>query len=324
MNSQSNETFTKFLAFAIPISIFHVFFQAFAFNSQLRPDEYKALETFAEFFFATDSLTTESEFALRLFLTSINLVVLFILRKLNLIDIQTVILTFVWPFSWFLMGKIYWEWFVFPFMLIRIDLPRPIEFCVIAFLTLLLVLTGESNLILLIAFRILLFMRGKLRVLACATMVLAAVVIDLSFSADFVGSIPFFGEHLIRFDWTRSVANPEYSILETAAVFISSIHFFTLHNLLWGIDMAFSLVLIAIIAFDRESRRNAMEQRLALLTFISVLLSASFITHCFQNARYYFFYIPVLSQIFKPRQIVALGLLGVLHVLIKSIEVFLI
>ena len=116
------------------------------------------------------------------------------------------------------------------------------------------------------------------------------------------------------------MVNPEYSIPETVAVFGSSMHFFTKHTGLWWIDFIFSVLVLGVLFSFREVRRRAWEHRHAGLAVGAVILMFTEVTHAFQNARYYYFFLPFLAAITPQAALFPVAALGVLHVLAKMAE----
>ncbi|THH35432.1 hypothetical protein E4Z66_16615 [Aliishimia ponticola] len=287
--------------------------QTFLFTTDFRPDEWRAIHVFLERITGFD--TFEDEIWVRTCLTLFNLVVVLALHAVRLIDDRTVLLALVWPLALFLFSKIYWEFFVFPLCLIRFDLPRKQEALVLAVLVGLLAVTGEGNLGVLVIWRaVLLAQKFGFKRAAPAFLIVAGLALDVMLSTGIARSIPLIGSELSRFSWTRDIVNPEYSLIETAAVFVSSFHFFSLHNGAYWIDALFSLLVLAVIFNAKDAWWNLKDHAWTLITFVSVVFFFTSVTHAFQNARYYFFFLPLLAAITPPRKLLALGVVGILHV----------
>ena len=306
------------VAFIVFASIYFFAAQSYFFTHEFRPDEIKALGYFLNFF-RLDSGTVDETWV-RLILTLFNVFVSCSLAASGLIDRRTFILAAIWPLTFFLFSKIYWEFFVFPLCLVRLDLRRAAEFKFLLFLIFTLIITEEANIMVLILFRlILLAQKFGAKMSAPASVLLSSIFLDALLSSGSGKYIPVLGPYLHRFDWTRSVANPEYSILETVAVFLSSFHFFSLHDGSFWVDAIFSIAVIVVIFKDRNSLANLRDNFDYVAAFAATIFFFTHVTHVFQNARYYFFFIAVLSYIVPQRKFSALGLLGIFHVGVRAL-----
>lgn len=291
--------------------------QAFFFTTEFRPDEYDAFDFFVGIFAGADR-GLDAEIWTRLCLFLFNLLVTGLLVGFNLIDRQTLIVAALWPLTVFLYSKIYWEFFVFPFMLIRYDSTTHQELKLIFFLILLFVVTGEGNVGVLVVYRGVLLMQ-KIRFLRWTPIVLIIIglALDSLINSGLGGNLPIIGSYLTRFDWTRDIVNPEYSPFETIQVFLASFHFFSLHTGAYWIDAVFSLLVIALIAFNSNSRLLARNNIHLLLALVSVVFFFTHVTHAFQNARYYLFFLPIIASLVGERQLFALGVLSLTHVFFR-------
>lgn len=295
--------------------------QAYFFDSRHRPDEWKALDAFGQFL-TKGELSQGNEITIRIALATVCVFIISLLRIAKLIDRKTLVIALIWPLVPFLFSKIYWEFYVFPLALIRLDRSVWFDAFVLIFLIIIFLVTKESNLILLSVFRgILMAQKSGLKILAPILLITFAFLIDISFQSGVAQRIPLVGDEFRRFSYTRDIANPDYSIVETLIVFITSFHFFTTHVAAWQIDLVFSLLIILYAsAFCREQLKTTKFLYYAL-AFFSVLLAATFITHAFQNARYYLFFIPIIAVVFSWKDIPFLAFLGIAHVGTKAIEV---
>ena len=135
---------------------FHQELHIMAISTELRPDEYKAIDVF------TKALIGQcpgmgTEIFIRLVLASFNLLLVLVLHHLGLITRHVAVFCLIWPMTLFLFSKIYWEFFVFPLCLIRYDLRPRSEALLIAVLVALSWVTGEGIVIVLALFRTVLF-----------------------------------------------------------------------------------------------------------------------------------------------------------------------
>lgn len=303
------------------VALAYFVIQTAAFPFQMRPDEYKAVEVFVGM--VSHDVVLSSEAFTRAVVFGLNVALTLGLFRLGLITRETLVVACLWPMTIFLYSKLYWEVFVFPLCLIRLDLRLQGEVGLIAGLGVLLLVTGEANLAVLILFRaVLAGQKIGFRRFAPLVFLLAGIGLSAAMSAGIAGTIPFVGEHLARFSWTRNVVNPEYSVFETAAVFLTSFHFFTLHTGLWAIDATVSVLVVATVALTPGAGARLRANWPAALGFGCVVLGLTEVTHAFQNARYYFFYIPLVAALTPPAAYPALGVLGLAHVGIKAAEAF--
>lgn len=292
--------------------------QSLAFTSEFRPDEHKAIVEFVRVI-ANGTVTPLNEFFTRFALTLFNFGIVAVLVSVRLIDRRTLYFALIWPLTIFLFSKIYWEFFIFPFCLIRFDLRAKHEASLMLLLAILIVLTHESNLGVILLFRSVLFCQKiGFKKLAPIGVAVGGLLIDFTFKVGLAAKLPVIGGLLYRFGYTRDIANPDYTPLETAMVFITSFHFFSLHTGAFWIDSFFSLAVIAIIANSKEVQRAAYEQRWVIAALISTIFFFTSVTHAFQNARYYYFYIVVLAVIVPRRLYVSIATLGLLHVIFRA------
>ena len=289
--------------------------QSVFFGSDLRPDEVNFLADLY-YRFRGNEWFLETWF-LRSLVFILNVSIVLILSRLRLIDKRTMVIAFVWPLTAFLFSKLYWEFFVFPLCLVRLDLRVKSEIFFIISLIIVFFLSSENNLVVLIFFRLaVLFSKTSLRWYIPLIGVIMGFLISYLIEVKMLSSIPWVGSVFERFYWTRQVANPNYSIFETVGVFFVSFHFFTLHELRWEVDAFFSFFVISLLGyrFIRNGKRNDFYYIVLLASFI---LAITEITHAFQNARYYYFFIPVLSSFLVRSDVYALCGIGFLHVITK-------
>ena len=303
--------------------ILQLLIQLTLFTTDWRPDEYKSIQFFSNIIFQSPSITISQEIFMRVLLFTLNLSIVWFFYSLELIKGKTVAFALIWPMTIFLFSKIYWEFFVFPFYLVRHDLSKLSEILFIGFLLAVLSLTGEGNLIVLILFRlVLLGINFGYKLLAPLFIAISGVVINQFFNVMDFGGGNILVEALQRFQWTRDTVNPEYSIFETIGVFISSMHFFTLHTNFWILDFIFSICVLLVLVSQKEFKKNVKIFKYEILAVFSVILAATEVTHAFQNARYYYMFIPLLSVMTPFYLYPLIAALGILHVVFKLIEIF--
>ncbi len=318
---QKNAKIDKFsILFFIVIYITYFVIQAIFFNSNFRPDELKAINFFANFINVETDL--RGEFLIRLTLFSLNSILVFILFNVGLINNKTISLALIWPLTAFLFSKIYWEFYYFPLCLLSLTKTKKTDSIIIVVLLGLFAITGEDNLLVLLTFRaVILAQKYGFKKLAPLIFLTSCFIISWLIDAGFTRKIPIFGQELTRFGWTRDIVNPEYSITETIAVFLSSMHFFTMHGNLWQVDLFFTVIVLIIIALSVIKYKIFKEEVYFALTFVCILIGFSTITHVFQNARYYYFIIPIIAMLIDRKAYLYILFLGLIHVSVKCVEV---
>lgn len=285
-----------------------------------RPDEWRALPIFAQALLDTERPDELGLAWMRVLFLIADVVLCVSLALTGLVTRRTLAFAAVWPMTVYLFSKLYWEFWVFPLCLVRLDLTRRQELGFIAALLSAFALTHEGNVLVLIAFRCVLLCQ-KIGFVRLAPLVFAGLGIAIDQYYDVAVqtiSLPFVQDELVRFQYIREIVNPEYSMIETAGVFISSVHFFTLHTEGWVIDAAFSLLALAFIASSPHARRQIKANRHVILSIVCVVIAMTEITHGFQNARYYYFFVPLLAKVTPLTYYPVIALLGLAHVAIKA------
>ena len=293
--------------------------QVFVFTTEYRPDEWRALDVFLNRFAGGVGFT--EELWMRVCLTLFNASLVLLLHAIGFIDKRTILIALIWPLTLFLFSKIYWEFFVFPLCLVRVDLGRRDACLFIALLLGLLVTTGEANLGVIIIWRLVLIAQSSgFRWTAPLGTMGFGVLLDAMMRTGAAASLPLIGSELARFSWTRDIVNPEYSVLETVAVFVTSFHFFSLHGGAYWIDAGFSLLVLIVIFNSRQAWARLKAHAHTVIALIAVIFFFTSVTHAFQNARYYFFFLPVLALILPEDRIVPVAGLGLLHVVFLGLS----
>ncbi len=231
---------------------------------------------------------------LRILMVGFALLELLVLRRLKLIEHSTLVTFLALPAAAYCVTKIKIEFVFFPLAIISTRLTAKQEAAVLVGLVALSSWLDEKNGYVIVAFRlaVLFFRRFPVRpVLVLAILGLAvAVGSQFNFLADVVPG-------LAGYQYTREFANPDYSVVETVGVFAASSILSINPDVDYWFSIPSSLLVLAFLfgrrAFRRETWQKAWgaaELKAALLTVVSFTA----ITHAFQNARYYLFYIPLL------------------------------
>jgi len=293
--------------------------QIFVFTTEYRPDEWRALDVFLLQFAGGMGFT--EELWMRVCLTLVNAGLVLLLHAIGFIDKRTILVALIWPLTLFLFSKIYWEFFVFPLCLVRLDLGRRDAMLFIAALIGLLAVTGEANLGVILVWRLVLLAQNLgMRWTAPLGTIGLGVLLDALMRSGNAASLPLIGSELARFSWTRDIVNPEYSIFETAVVFLTSFHFFSLHGGAYWIDAGFSLLVLAVIFNSRDAWARLRTHAHIVFALVAVIFFFTAVTHAFQNARYYFFFLPVLALVLPEDRVVPVACLGLLHVLLLGLS----
>ena len=105
---------------------------------------------------------------------------------------------------------------------------------------------------------------------------------------------------IAAYNYTRDIVNPEYSVLETILVFLASSYVSVNPNVDYIISLpAGFLILMLIIGkkiFKNSSWRKWLLSRGFQSGILTILLFTS-VTHAFQNARYYFFFVHMFTSV---------------------------
>ncbi|MDY6919405.1 MAG: hypothetical protein SV765_04240 [Pseudomonadota bacterium] len=294
------------------VSFLFSLFQSSFFDYGFRPDEFKSVYKWGIEQYINVELY---ELVIRILLYFVTASMLLILAFAKWITPKTAALAAVWPLYIFLCTKIYFEFWIFPLALIRWDLSRSSNINFIFALALLFFITVEGNLLIILLLRIVCLFEGKARVLISALLAATSVTLSWLMESGIAQGFPVIGHYLVRFNYTREIVNPEYSIFETIGVFTASMHFFTLHIHNYYIDIFFSLIVCIYILLEGQFSKSIL---MDVFTFTCILLFFTEITHAFQNARYYMFYLPVIGSIIRYRSLYGLAILGWLHLIVKA------
>lgn len=295
----------------------HLFLQALLYRYPYRPDEGKALDYFIGSW--TPDRSLDAEILTRFALFGISSLILLGLSQARLVNSWTIAIAFAWPMTAFLFSKIYWEFFVFPLCLIKTDISRRSELTLIASIAAAWIVTGEGNLVILGGWRlVLLLQKTGLRAFSVAMPILIGIAVDRLLASSGASVIPLFGDELARFSWTRNIVNPEYSLFETVGVFFASMHFFSLHTGAYWVDIAFSTLTLLAIGWRNDVWLLVRERGWELAGFGALVFAVTNITHAFQNARYYYFFIPLLASITPKNRYGPLVVIGLAHISVRA------
>lgn len=241
-------------------------------------------------------LDESNQIFLRVLMAMASLCIVIALMLVGLVERAVLVTYLALPFSAYLATKIRIEFIFFPFALISTNLGWKKEMLVISALVAISYITGDNNGTIIILFRlgVIFFQVFRPRIYIVLFAVIAIFVIDSNFN-NLASMFP----SLAKYSWTRDIVNPEFSHFESVIVFLASMTM----SLQPPIDYMFGLTYTAFLLFaifgwslfrpaSYISAFNQAEVRSGILT---VLLFTS-VTHAFQNARYFFFYLPILAR----------------------------
>mgnify|MGYP000508543641 CR=1 FL=1 len=222
---------------------------------------------------------------------------LLLLHAFGLIERPTLITYLALPMAAYLATKVKVEFALFPLAIISLDIGWKREILVIAGIAILSQWLGENNGYVIVAFRVLYLAINTIRPTLVIILSAAAVIILADQNINLVARyIP----QVAVYEWTREIVNPEYSIIETLIVFLSSMVLSINPSADFPVGLPFTL-LILNLTFGKEMlrKRNLLRwvNTPGFQAGVLIVLLFTSITHAFQNARYYFFYLPLLSKI---------------------------
>ncbi|WP_380058916.1 hypothetical protein ACFE33_15725 (plasmid) [Falsihalocynthiibacter sp. SS001] len=238
-----------------------------------------------------------NQIALRIVMASMSTLLLVALYLLGLIERRVVITYLALPFSAYLATKIRVEFLFFPLALISTRLGWKREVAVLLAILGMSFLLDENNGVILVFYRlaVIVFRAIPMRSILVFLAIGAIVVLDNNIKLLY----PIFPS-LAVYNWTRDIVNPEFSHFETAIVFLSSMTM----SLQPPLDYMFGFTYTCFLLFATFGRRllsaRFYARILTIPEFRAGLLTVMFftaITHAFQNARYYFFYVPLIGSV---------------------------
>ena len=243
---------------------------------------------------------------LRLGMAFITVFLMLFLRATGLVEREVFLIYLLLPVTAYLSTKVKLEFLIFPLAVIRIGMGLRKELAVLLILALIGFLIKENNVLIIILYRILRMVDHKLHLSFRLTLMILASILVMDYLFSVVsGYIP----SLQIYNHTREVVNPEYTVLETIVVFFSS----SVASVQPQYDYMVGLAATALIAFPTvlfwiKNRRNptgvAIDRKTdsdigGLYSLMIVVFFFTSITHAFQNARYYLFYIQSLSPFLR-------------------------
>lgn len=253
----------------------------------------------------------ESHAFFRALIFSISFSLVLALYSVRLVTKETLGLYLIWPYAAFLATRMKLEVFAFPFYLIRTDLKAKHEVILIVVFLALGFIT-ERNFLVIGLFRLaLLFYKiinsQKWFIILS---VIAITFVELGFSL-----IAKVSPLIARFERFRDFVNPEYSIIESIAVFLASFHLTINPTEAWKFHLPFGLIMFLMTAKTlwKKSPRDSALPAIATYFMLTTL------THGFQKASYYLFYLPAVYAVAYREHFNWILIFGWLHVLLALV-----
>ena len=234
---------------------------------------------------------------LRFIMVIVTLLEVFALVMLGLVEKRVLVTYLALPMSAYLATKLKVEFLFFPFALISLRLPWHKELLTLLTLALMSMILNENNGIIFIVFRTLTwsFMRYPPRKWMIPVAIAVIILIDVNFHL-----VATVFPKLAVYSWTRDTVNPEYSILETLVVFSSSVVLSINPQTDFYIGLPATMIVLSLIFGKLMMRRRELARWSSAPAFLAgffVLLLFTSLTHAFQNARYYFFYVQAFPAV---------------------------
>ncbi|MCV3273944.1 hypothetical protein [Roseobacter sinensis] len=238
-----------------------------------------------------------NQIALRVSMAAASSLLLVALILLRLVEHRVVVTYLALPVSAYLATKIRIEFIFFPLALISTRLGWKKEMLVLAALLALSLGLDERNGLILVVYRVGVFLFRTFRPHTVFIFLAVAVIVWIDLNIELL--FPYI-PRLAVYNWTREVVNPEFSHLETLIVFTSSMTM----SLQPPLDFMFGFTYTAFLLFATFGWQlftlrfyvDALRQPEFRAGFLTILFFTS-LTHAFQNARYYFFYVPMISSV---------------------------
>lgn len=285
---------------------------AFDADIQGRGDAERGWEQFNRYIFDGEAvLGPSNQVPLRLGMLCVTVALLTLLRRFRLIHANVAHLYLVLPAAAYLAMKIKIEFLFFPLALVRNDLRLRHEIAFLGFLGVLGWFLAENNGTIIIVYRILVILlrRFTLRPVWLGFTVATLIFLD-RYAAVLFSWIPV----LARYNYTRTIANPEYNPVETVAVFVSSSVMSVNPRDDFWIGLALTLIVGWSVYFDRLSFSRFRQEISVSPNFqaaVITIFTFTTVTHAFQNSRYYFFYVPALLYGSEKRSLSIIAFLSV-------------
>lgn len=261
-------------------------------------DTMRGWTQFNALFFGGDAFFgPDNQIALRIMMAAATSALLVTLILLGLVEQRVVITYLALPVSAYLATKIRIEFIFFPLALISTRLGWRKEILVILTLLGLSIALDERNGLILVFYRIGVFLFRTFRPHTVFVFIAVGVIAVLDANIELL--FPAF-PRLAVYSWTRDIVNPEFNHLETLIVFFSSMTM----SLQPPLDFMFGFSYTCFLLFATFGWRlfslqfyvEALRQPEFRAGFLTVMFFTS-LTHAFQSARYYFFYVPMISSV---------------------------
>ncbi|WP_404310495.1 hypothetical protein [Neorhodopirellula lusitana] len=308
------------LVFAINCLLFSYFFNA---DEQGYGDTIRGVVQYRAILDRFDIVHELSEFDLNL-IRFVQVVctagLLVALTASRLMDLNRLSLYLIWPYSAFLAVKLKQEFLLFPLAFIGLTKDWRKECLISGAILALTFALSENNGIIIVVFRVLAMVLDrlpfKMRLIAISAVALVAFLADAYFE-QFSKIVPF----LARYSYTRDIVNPEYSVVESVGVFLASFHLGINPQTDFPFHIPMSLISIAIGIYalkfgnDTTQEERATAWRLSAASGLIYLFFTG-LTHAFQNARYFYFAVPILFPKLNAKQFLLLLVLSLFHTLL--------
>ncbi|MBU2867006.1 hypothetical protein [Pacificibacter marinus] len=238
-----------------------------------------------------------NQVSLRIVMALVSFLIVMTLRAMGLIKREVLITYLALPFSAYLATKLKVEFVFFPFALIALGLGWKREVMVILMLLGMTVFFDENNGLIIVLFRLSFIVLSVLKPKLYWIFILIAgiIFIDKNISLLF----PFV-PGLAAYNYTRDIVNPEFSYIESVIVFLSSMTIGIQPQIDYYFGFTYT-VFFFIAALGKKLLSKSfyidiIKSPAARSGFLTIMLFGS-LTHAFQNARYYFFYVPGIYAI---------------------------
>ena len=232
---------------------------------------------------AIKGFASRDEYILRLIVLGATCVELTMLFLLKLVKKEALQVYLIWPYSAWLAVRVKIDFLVYPVCAIRTDIGKKANILLVVLLLSIAVLTKESNFLVVALFRaaLVVVMEAKRPLILLVLGSAFCVLID-NLYVYLANAIPI----IRRFAYTRDIVNPEYSVVESIGVFIASSHLSINPTYGWMLHILFGLALLLVV----YRYRSLVDLHVMTAVFL-VYFAATSVTHAFQNASYYYFYL---------------------------------
>lgn len=239
----------------------------------------------------------ENQIELRVYMVLFTLLELLALSILGLIEKRVLITYLALPASAYLATKLKVEFAFFPLALISLNVPLKREVPIFLGIVLFSIWIGENNGYIILFYRLLARMLRWYRPpLYLVLLMLAAPLIADANMSTLVQFIP----KLNAYSYTRDIVNPEYTVFETFAVFLASMTVGANAYIDYFVGFLGSFFVLWLAFGKQVLKRSAWRAWIrspGFQAWLITILTFTALTHAFQAARYYFFYLPVFTAI---------------------------